>query len=46
MTHTQAKLIIWHPDAYPRQKVREAAIFILGKLNVSRDDIRQATLVL
>jgi len=45
-TYGQAKMIIWNPQSYPREQVREAAIFILGTLNARREDVDQATLLL
>ncbi len=46
LTMTKARLIIWNPDAYATNVVREAAVFILGSLNSRREDIDQAILVI
>jgi hypothetical protein len=46
LTMAKARLIIWNPDAYAANVVRAAAVFILGSLNASREDIGQASLVL
>ena len=43
MTYTQAKLRISMPDSYSREAVKEAAIWILAKLDASREDIDQAS---
>lgn len=42
MTYTQAKLIIWNPDCYTREKVRKACSYILGSLNARQEDIDTA----
>jgi hypothetical protein len=42
MNYTQAKLKISMPDGYTREAVREAAIWMLAKLDASREDIAQA----
>ena len=42
MNYTQAKLIIWNPNAYDRAKVRAAVVFILGCLSARREDLDQA----
>lgn len=39
MTYTQAKMIIWNPDSYSREKVRKACSYMLGSLNARQEDI-------
>jgi hypothetical protein len=46
MTYSQAKLRVSMPDSYPREAVKEAAIWILSRLDASREDIEQATFCL
>jgi hypothetical protein len=43
MTYTQAKLRIAMPDGYSREAVQEAAIWMLSRLDASREDVEQAT---
>ena len=43
MTYTQARLRIWNPDAYTRQQVHSAAIFILSCIDANNEDIMQAS---
>lgn len=43
MTYTQAKLIIWNPDAYTKSQVRGAAVWMLARIGARREDIDQAT---
>lgn len=45
MTYTQAKLIVWNADAYTREQVRQAAVFVLGSLGASQEDVDQACMV-
>jgi hypothetical protein len=45
MNYTRAKLIIWNPDAYERDQVREAALYIVSQLHARREDLDQAALV-
>lgn len=42
MTYTKAKLIVWNYDCYDRATVREAALFILGRLDSAAEDVTQA----
>jgi hypothetical protein len=42
MTYTQAKLIIWNDASYAGALVREAAVFIIGSLDATTDDLCQA----
>ena len=42
MTYSIAKLRIWNPEAYTRQEVHSAAIFILSVLDADAEDIPQA----
>lgn len=42
MTYSQAKMRISNPDAYTWQEVKEAAIFILSRLDSTQEDIDQA----
>lgn len=39
MTYTQAKLIVHNPRAYSLKERSQAAVFILGTLGASHEDI-------
>jgi hypothetical protein len=38
-------MIIWNADAYTRQEVRRAVVYILGTMKAAREDVDQATLL-
>jgi hypothetical protein len=42
MTYTQARMIVWNPDAYSVEQVRKAISFILGTLSARREDVDRA----
>lgn len=42
MTYTQARMIVWNPDAYTVEQVRKAISFILGTLSARREDVDRA----
>lgn len=46
LTYAQCRLIIWNPQAYASNIIREAAIEILSGLSSKREDVDQATLCL
>jgi len=44
MTYAQALMIVRNPESgYPAEKIKEAAVFILGSLHAKQEDILQAT---
>jgi hypothetical protein len=43
MTLTIARLIVRNSAAYPAAKVREAAVFILGSLSATAEDVHDAS---
>ncbi len=42
MNYTQAKLRIWNPDAYSKDEVRKAAVYIIGTIGARKEDLHQA----
>jgi hypothetical protein len=46
MTYAIAKLRIWFAEAYTREQVRDAAIFILSTLDAQQEDVDLATTLL
>ena len=44
MTYDQAKATVWHPYGHSPEMVRAAAVFILGTLDASDEDVDQAGL--
>lgn len=42
MTYPIARMVIWNPAAYDSKRVRQAAVFILGAIFATQEDIQQA----
>jgi hypothetical protein len=45
MSYTRAKLIVWNHAAYEAKQVREAAIFIMGRIGAHDEDVSQAIML-
>lgn len=43
MNITRARLIVRNPETYTRDQVREAAIWILGSLAATSEDVNDAS---
>jgi len=46
MNYSQAKLIIYSPEAYDQDEVYDAACYVIGNMQATHEDIYQASHVL